>query len=288
MIMGERIWLVTTEHLKDNLWFKDEEDFKTGMNYVAVSNVLSDVGILAFVLMSNHVHFVLGGYEESARSFISRLKQIYSRYYRFKYSSKEFLRNNKVDLKELSIGDDSFERAVAYVQMNPVAANVCASHIMYPWGTGNLLFCNAKASLQGTKVKDLSKRRLLQITHSKVVFPPNYILDERGYISPASYVQFKFVESVFRTPKRLNYFLNSSSKARQNSTLPTFSDQSVVSAIKDLCNSVYGGANLLDLPFEKRSDLLKQIRYRFSSDSKQLSRVTGLSPENVQKALDTF
>ena len=30
------IWLVTTDHLEDTLWFREEEDFKVGMNYVAV------------------------------------------------------------------------------------------------------------------------------------------------------------------------------------------------------------------------------------------------------------
>ena len=29
-------WLVTTEHLEDRIWFRDEDDFKIGMNYVAV------------------------------------------------------------------------------------------------------------------------------------------------------------------------------------------------------------------------------------------------------------
>ena len=52
-------WLVTTSHLEDRLWFRDDEDFKYAMNLVAVLSVSFPGKIICFVLMSNHVHFVL-------------------------------------------------------------------------------------------------------------------------------------------------------------------------------------------------------------------------------------
>ena len=56
------IYLLSTDHFEDSLWFRDEEDFKVAMNYVAIQAVCSpDVVVLAFILMSNHVHFVLLG-----------------------------------------------------------------------------------------------------------------------------------------------------------------------------------------------------------------------------------
>ena len=30
-------YLISTEHLTDSLWFRDEEDFKIGMNHVAAT-----------------------------------------------------------------------------------------------------------------------------------------------------------------------------------------------------------------------------------------------------------
>ena len=32
------ICFCTTEHLEDGLWFRDEEDFKVGMNHVAIES----------------------------------------------------------------------------------------------------------------------------------------------------------------------------------------------------------------------------------------------------------
>ena len=71
-------WLVTTEHLEDRLWFRDEEDFKVGMNQVAVLAATSSVQIMAFILMSNHVHFVLGGTKDDATDFITTFKKRFS------------------------------------------------------------------------------------------------------------------------------------------------------------------------------------------------------------------
>ena len=138
--MRERFWLITTQKLEERLWFRDEEDFRVGMNYVAILAATSPVQVMAFVLMSNHVHFIVGCNQEDASIFIVKFKKIYSQYFANKYSQKGLLHRNDSDFKELIIGDESFERAVAYVQMNPVAANICLNSTGYPWGTGDSFF----------------------------------------------------------------------------------------------------------------------------------------------------
>ena len=42
-------YLLTTEHLESCLWFRDEDDFKVAMNYVAIQAACCpDVDVLAF------------------------------------------------------------------------------------------------------------------------------------------------------------------------------------------------------------------------------------------------
>ena len=70
-----KLWLITTEHLKAGLWFRDEEDFKVGMNFVAIQAHASRVVVLSFTLMSNHVHFVLkADSKKDAEAFIEGFK----------------------------------------------------------------------------------------------------------------------------------------------------------------------------------------------------------------------
>ncbi len=284
--MAVEFWLVTTEHLKERLWFKDEEDFKVGMNFVAIVALLTSVHVIAFSLMSNHVHFVLECSRDQAESFISRLKIKYSQYYSRKYGSRELLRNNSVDIRRLLFGDESLERAIAYVQMNCVAANICLHPSSYPWGTGELFFRVANA--KGVKVSDLSGRKREHLIHCRTEVPSNWIVDDRGYINPSSYVNEKLVESLFRTPKRMDYFLKNSSKARKAGAMPTFDDQLIGSAIQSLCTSLFRKKSFTELEDGEQSELFKQLRYRFSADPNQISRISGVPYEDVARLLDAF
>ena len=209
-----KYYLVTTEHLEEGLWFRDESDFIAGMSFVAIQALASKVTVLAFILMSNHVHFVLYGKWKDVRAFIDGLKGRYSKYLHNKYGSFEFLRRNGVKIEEVSSLNEGLEKAVAYTQMNSVAANICLQPTQYQWGTGPIFFSASKRS--GTRLGDLSKRARNRLFHSRDVdLPSEWLVGEEGYILPESYVDVQFVESLYRTPKRMNWFLVNSSKAKK-------------------------------------------------------------------------
>ena len=285
------IYLLSTNHFEDSLWFRDEEDFKVAMNYVAIQAASSpDVAVLAFILMSNHVHFVLLGTRRNAEEFIERFRHRYSIHMRRKYGLKEFLRGNTVDIRVIPFDNEAPERAIAYVQMNSVAANICSHPSQWPWGTGNSFFNRNKQV--GRAVSSLSRRALYRLTHSGFDgLPGEWIFCNDGYILPEMYVDVSFVESRFHSPNRMNYFLNSSSKAKKrfesaSDNLPTFRDQSILVAIPDLCRSLFQKASFKDLSDDERSELIRQIRFRFSADAKQIARICGIAYEEAAKLLD--
>lgn len=279
-------FLVTTDHLSDRIWFKDVEDFKVGMNYVAIAAFILNIRVVAFILMSNHVHFIIiCNTEAEAREFAIYYKNLYSRYYGKKYGINEFLRDVGVDVREIEWEGESFERATAYVVMNSVAANICMNCTQYAWGTGSLYF-NQKPE-KGTMLKDLSRRAQIRLLHSNVELPQDMIMLDEGYISPASYVDVQLVEQVFRTPKRMLYFLNTSSKAKvKYSALPSFTDQTINSAAQDICRSLFNTESMKALSEEQKTELLQQLRFRFGADVAQLCRVIGSTYENASKMLD--
>lgn len=284
--MNKALFLVTTDHLIDRLWFKDEGDFKVGMNYVAILAALFNFEVIAFVLMSNHVHFILRCDRQTAEFFCNAFKQKYSQYYQRKYSTRELLRDNNIDVREVTIGDESFERAVAYVLMNPVAANVCLDVSGYMWGTGELYFRNFQ--LPQTRIGSFGGNEKRLFLHSRAGIPDNYRVDDRGFISPASYVPIAFVESVFKTPRRMNYFLMNSSKAKRLNEAPSFSDQMISTGRQSLCVSLFRSARLSDLNGNQKSEIFKQIRYRFSADPMQIARVAGIPYGEVCALLECW
>lgn len=282
--------LITTSHLPEGIWFREDEDFKVGMNYVALVVKNTGVRMLSFILMSNHVHFLVECLKRGADEFITQFKRRYSIYYQKKYGTKEFLRRNSVDFREIPYEGESIERAIAYIQMNSVAANICLSPTQYSWGTGNVFFSNAPA--KGEFAKNFSKEYKRKITHSHDLVPDKYLIDN-DYILPSSYVEVEFVERLFRTPKRMNYFLVNSSKAKAalsnaEDHMPSFRDQSILATIPDLCRSLFH----LDFPEllsdENKSVLIKEIRRRFSTDIRQIGRVLGLEYPEIIRLLNAF
>lgn len=285
----KNLFLVTTAHLTDRLWFRDEEDFRVAMNYVAIAAFCSGIIILSFILMSNHVHFVLSCSRERADLFINKFKRLYSAYYRRKYGVGELLRRNDWDVVELDVRDESLEKAIAYVMMNSVAANICLEASGYPWGTGDLLF-NSRP-LSARRLSEMSARAQIRLLKSNIRLPQEYKVTSDGYIWPGSYIPFKKVESIFRTPKRLNYFLRTSSKARlrmEKDPMPSFRDQNILAACEDLCHSLFRVSSIDELSAERKAELLRQLGRRFSSDLNQLCRVTGIPYSEAARLLDTF
>lgn len=288
MLGSSEFYLVSTNHLETTLWFRDEEDFKTGMNAVALVSAVSGICVLAFILMSNHVHFVLACTRQKASDFIETYKNHYSRYYSKKYNSRELLRRNGVDIRRVMPEDESLQRAIAYVQMNPPAANICINASDYPWGSGSCFF--RPVGVKGILVESLSKRKQSALFHSRQPVPPSMILNADGYVDPRSFVNVKWVESIFRTPKSMNFFLTNSSKAKRRldneSAIPAFRDQVVASAFSDLCLSLFGVTGISKLEEKDLAEVLRQIRYRFSANVHQLTRVTGIEYRRVCNLLE--
>ena len=300
-----KYYLVTTKHLEDGLWFRDEEDFVTGMNYVAIQAALTpEVVVLAFILMSNHVHFVLYGTRQEVEAFVNGFKGRYSHYLGRKYGVKEFLRRNKLDIKEISEDEaEALERAIAYVQMNCVAASICLYPGQYPWGTGSTFFqagwdgrnSGSRHAVQKYRhLGNLSGRERIRLMHSRAALklPNEWLLSESGFVLPESYVDVNHVESVFRFSKRMQYFLSSSSKARkrleaEDEKLPAFRDQVILGALPDLLQSLFHKPAFGALSTQEQAETLRQVRFRFSAGIHQAARVCGISYTEAARLLDT-
>ena len=199
-----QFWLVSTDHFTDKLWFKEEDDFRMAMNIPPLIVTTMAVKILSFILMSNHVHFVLACSRDDAELFINRFKKMYSQRFSKKYGSQSLLLKNGTDIRELTLENESLEKGIAYVQMNSVAANISLTPSDYPWGTGNTFFRTQKPS--GTLVSEMSSRALIACIHSTSSLPGNYLIKD-GFVDTASYAAVEFVESLFRTPKRIIFFI---------------------------------------------------------------------------------
>ena len=284
------LFFITTDHLEEVLWFRDDEDFAVGMNYVAIEVFhFKCVKILVFILMSNHVHFLLYGERAEVLRFVNSFKGRYSHYYQKKYGKERLLRENGLCIKEVSPKNEDFEWTAAYVMMNCVHANICSHPSQYPWGSGRAIFqiVEPKAQCLG----DLTGRALRKVLHSgDKSLPKDWLICDQGFILPENYVDIKEVERRFRNIRRFNFFLNNSSKAKkrlgEDRNLPAFRDQTILAAVPDLIRSLFGKSQFSDLSLDEQTEFIRQIRYRFSADINQAARVCGITYAEAGKLVD--
>ena len=276
----------TTDHTSDRIWFRDEEDYIAAMNIVAVYSYSYGINLLAFVLMSNHLHLIMDATTQNCITFLTRIKQVYSFHYRKKYGRKTLLKRLELNILNIPENGDDIKRAIAYVTMNPVAANICYNPAQYQWGSGKYFFSPEKEN--GIPLAGLSARKRMKAIGSVLPVPLNWTLTPKGYIHPASFTNLKFVEGIFHTPKSFDYFLRTSRSSKfsqEPRTLPTFSDQVINAAIIDYRTSVFRKDKYAVLTDEEKEILVREIRRRFSGDVNQIARVVELSPEEVSRIL---
>ena len=286
----KKYYVVTTGKIEDAVMFRDDEDFTAGMNYVAiVASRHPRVKVVAFILMSNHVHFVLIGAREDVEAFTLDFKVRYSLYFSRKYGVKGLLKRNKIDVREIETTPEAKEQIIAYVLMNCVAANICFQANQYPWGTGNIYFNPSRPV--GRVLGSMSGREKERLFHTNDNnLPSNWIVSDEGVILPQNYVDVEIVESCFRTPKRMGFFLQNSSKAKKrletDENLPAFTDQAIIGILPQLYRSLFRKNSFQELRPEEQTELMRQIRFRFSANIHQIARVCGLTYAEATKKID--
>lgn len=284
-----RYYFLSSSHLEDDIWFRDDEDFRIGMNYVAIAALRLGIGVVVFVLMSNHVHFLLiCRFREEAIQFYNLYKDLYSRHMWHKYGIHRFLRENKCDCREILPEDEALEKVIAYILMNPVAANICYNTTGYPWGCGNCFFSLTQP--EGRLAGELGEKQKQRMLHVRLPVDDNLLIGKDGYILPESYVRKDLVERIFRRPKRMDFFIRMSSKARlvleaDDVTMPSFRDQSILTLALDIAFSLFRKSSLEELNENEVDRVVFEVKRRSGADVKQLARVLSMSPEKIIKIL---
>lgn len=283
----KRYFHVYTKGLEDDVIFRNREDFVVGMNYVAVALKIAGVDILAFVLMSNHFHFLIYGDRLSALKFIDAYKRLISRYIRNTYGVAKSLRAVDTGCSEVELNDEALKRIVAYILNNPVKAGVNCFPQNYEWGSGKCYFSNFDYKQNSRQLSELGVREQYRILHSEVKLDTDYRINSEGYIEPESYIRKDIVENIFRRARSFEYFLSISNRdSKEESKQVVFSDTLVLSGVNEILDKRYESVPVSELNEQNRHKLLLEVRKQFNAPPKQLARVLGLTLQEVVNSLN--
>lgn len=132
------IYHVMLRGINRELIFRDDEDRERFLNCLAVAKALSDCRILAYCLMSNHMHLVLRTGAEDVGQVVKRFTVRYVGWHNRKYGRVGHLFQDR--FKSRPVDDDEYlQTLLRYVWANPVEAGIVESAQDYRWGSLRLL-----------------------------------------------------------------------------------------------------------------------------------------------------
>lgn len=283
-----RYFHVYTKGLEDKQIFRNREDFIAGMNLLAVVKGASPtLKLLAFVLMSNHVHFVIYGTQKQAADFIDTYKNLVSRYVRSKYGESKYLRHLTTTISEVNLENEGLKRLIAYVLNNPVKAGINCIASGYEWSSARCYFNLVDTTPHFKTISDLSYRERISILHSKQSVPHTWRINTSLYIEPKSYVDYLIVEDLYGRSSSMQYFMSSTLATKRGGVESiTFSDTVIQTALVEILEKKYGVYSISQLDNVLLKNLIKDIKSRFTASSKQIARIVGIPINDIMRMLE--
>lgn len=275
--------------------FYDVTDFVEGMNRIYIVVRAYDVVILAFVLMDNHVHFVLYGMFEECNRFMHE----YVRRLSWRISRRHGDRNKMapVSISHQAVEDVNYLKTViCYVIKNPPVAGIGFNAFDYPWSSGALYFrkkgfwtspfwaCDGGASPRILGGRE--RKRVLKTSGTDGV----PVLMIGPLIFPGEYVAYETVERLYRTNKGFHYFFCRSREETVDArggmishlSLPL---QEMRQHKNEVCKELFGTESIKLLMTSERLKLAKALKARYNSSTKQIARICGLVYDEVKDIL---
>ena len=285
-------WHFYTDGSAVDAIFYDETDFVEGMNRVYIVLRSYDVVILAFVLMDNHLHFILYGSFDECRRFVHEYVR------RLSWSiSRRHGERRKMDSVQIShqpVEDASYLKTViCYTIKNPSVAGTGFNALDYPWSSGAMYF-RKRGLWTGPSWTDSGKVSLRNLTGRERKAVLKSLPDDGQSVGmigelifPGEYVAYETVEKLFKTSKSFHYFFCRSTDESVDARGGTISHlslplQEMRQHKNEVCVEMFGTDSVRGLTTAQRIKLAKALRARYNSSLKQIARVCGLVYDEVK------
>ena len=260
--------------------FQDERDFIAGVNRIGICCLRTNVKVIAYVLMDNHVHFVLRGTMPQCKAFITLYKQLTGTWIRLRYGLRDFLRLLPTNILLLET-EERLLNTIAYIARNPVISGYRYLATEYPWGSARYVF---KESREETDVKPMSAfslRRQRELLNTRITIPCEWRVDRNGMLCPDCFIDISVIESYFKTPARYSYFLSKKlegvvEQEFESSQKIFIPDVELRKIVRNIISQDYGKDSVTELDVNARLSIARKLRYGYASTLKQISRMVNL------------
>lgn len=187
----------------------NEVMFRTHRDYIQANNCLclaahkTGSALLAYSLMSNHVH--IGVRTDDPAAFMKVFRYPYNRYFNQKYGRSRTLGEKKFFLSEID-GLYHLLAVLSYILRNPLHHGVSATPFGYRYSSIRALFRKELGYFDDYEL--ISKKSQYLYLPGNNSLPDGFEIDRTGLILPQSVIDVADVEHQFSTARTFLYYMN--------------------------------------------------------------------------------
>lgn len=284
---------VCTNGMEVNVLLKDEEDYKTAWNYIALSAWKTEAEVVAFTIMSNHVHEILVCRNAlQADNTIKLYKKMLSLYLRKKYGVTKTLHRTADCISPIDTVR-YLKNCIAYILRNAVCARVCAKPEDYRWASHACYFSSdrLKASSPVSGLTFTQKRKTLKTGLD--LRNCHLEIDSDGLITLRSFVRHDIAEHAYRNSgKSFLYYLGCCNDAKMEYELTCqplmhVSDQDMHETVAKYVAGRFHDKSISELTSAEKCSILKSLYFNNKTSIPQMSRILGLPRQLIQRILSS-
>lgn len=283
-VMNGPFWHLCTPGQQTEILCESEVDYKFFVTLLAIAAAITGVTIIAFEVMSNHIHVILSGQETACKEFFRYFKDKLKRYYshsgRFKDLSGFTCELIPIDSLEMMRAE------IPYTNRNAYIASDNYTPFTYPWGSGYLYYNPICTTISGQPYNSLTKREQREICQGRVIELPQQYEVLNGMILPRSFCAYKLGESMFRDAHQ--YFSAISKNAEAYSEIARrlgdtvfLSDEEMIGTLSYLSNKEYRERRPTMLPNNLKIELAKRMKQDYNATAGQMQRMLRLDPSII-------
>ena len=284
---GGSFFHLCTKPIEIDILFRTPEELNEALNMVAMAVFAANCRLLAFAIMSNHLHFVIEGSRSTCEAFFCHfhalLSKFLSRTGRFDLANK--CAPNYVPINNLKQLKDE----IAYVVRNPYVASSNVNMFAYKWCSGYMYFNGMLAFMEkGERLSEQSLKVRRSFTHTRGGDVDPRLMVANGTALPSCFVDYRRAEGFYENARDFLYCLMKnveSQVAIAKRTGDTFflDDNEMWELSRKLCRESFKVQNPLSLKEEERVTLARTMKFEYGASNKQLARCIGMTRARIDE-----
>lgn len=266
-----------------------EEDFRFSVSNVAISAAEAGLLVITDQVMANHIHVVGAGRKDQCTDFMDGY-----RYRQVKYLKEKGL-YFKMDTFDCAdpIQIDSIRmirKEIVYCNRNGYLVDPSVTPFSYRWGGGSLYFNHFAQQDDGLPASKVSYRLKRELTYRSRFDMPAHYRYKDGMILPASYVDYRRGEAMFRNAHHYFSMLSKdyetfSEEAMRFGDKIVITDEEMYSVVMMMARQDYSVTSPALLPPAGKVEIARVLHQKYRATSQQIRRLLKLEKATVDKIL---